>query len=131
MNKNVKRFIAKALEASLDSDYKRVQIGSVVTKRGRVIATACNTQKSHPVQRHYDLIGKRVAPNHYLHSEINVLLRCGEADLTGAEMFVGRFERDGRLGNCAPCQACREAIRVYGIRRVYYTDNEGIKEYVP
>lgn len=128
MNKRVKKYIAKALEVSLESDYKRVQIGTIIVDGKRVVATGSNTQRSHPVQAHYNSVGGRTSPSHYLHSELHALLRSGARSLRSAEMFIGRFERNGNLGNCRPCPACEAAIKAYGVKRIYYTDNDGIKE---
>lgn len=124
-----KRYITKALEASLESDFQRIKIGAVIVDGNYVVSTASNRNRSHPRQSEYNRRSLRVAPRHCLHAEIGALVRSSKYDLSGTEIYVARFDRTGQLGNCKPCPACALAIREAGISTVYYTTPEGIKKY--
>lgn len=120
------RYITLALNESLNSTYERVRIGSVVVDGNFVVARGSNQNTSHPMQHKYNLKTGRLAPAHALHSEMQALVRSKSYDLTGCEIFVGRYDRNGILGNCRPCPACYQAIVDAGIRRVTYTTPRGI-----
>lgn len=118
----VLRHITKALEVSLDSTHKRVGIGTVIARGVRIIAQAPNVDRSHPRQREWNERTNRLAPNHRLHSELNAILHAGrEVCLRDATAYIGRYNRDGTLGNCRPCVSCRAALLDVGIRSIYYT----------
>ena len=129
ISNRTKRYITKALEASLESDFQRIKIGAIVVDGNVTVGTACNKNRSHPRQSEYNRRSLRIAPRHCIHAEIHAIVRCGRRDLTGCEMYVARYDRTGRLGNCYPCPACRMAIKESGIRSVHYTTPEGIKSY--
>jgi deoxycytidylate deaminase len=126
----VKRYITKALEASLMSDYHRIKIGAVIVDGNYIVASASNTRRSHPRQAQFNSRAKRLAIHSCLHAEVHALIRSGRYDLSGTELYVGRFDRTGKFGNCKPCLACQMAIKDAGINVVYYTTpTEGIKHY--
>jgi len=126
----VKRYITKALEVSLSSDFHRIKIGAVIVDGNYIVSAASNTQRSHPRQAQLNKRVARVATRSCLHAEVHALVRSGRRDLSGAELYVARYDRNGRFGNCKPCAACQMAIKDAGIHTVYYTTpTEGIKQY--
>lgn len=131
MNKRSKRFISLALRESLLSSYRRVQIGAVIVDGNYVVAKASNQATSHPRQFHANNRAGRLAPAHACHAEIHALVRSKDYDLTGCEIFVARFNRNGNLAMCRPCPACEGALQDAGIQSVTYTTESGIvKEFL-
>lgn len=47
-------------------------------------------------------------------------------NLKGKDIHVIRFRRNGSIGMSKPCEFCQKMIESVGIRRVYYTDDNGI-----
>lgn len=127
MNKRTLRYITKALEASLESDYPRIKIGAILVDGNYVVSSAANTARTHPFQFQLNRDSARDCPNHYLHAEVHALVRSKAYDLSNCEIYVARYLRDGTLGDCRPCQSCDLALRRAGIRRATYTTPSGIR----
>ena len=88
-------------------------------KRGKSwIAIKANVKKTHPKSVHNKPSGHVCRS---LHAEENVLL----ASRPGDTLFVLRYHVDGSLGMAKPCPDCQQRIRDKGIKRVWYTDEEG------
>lgn len=121
------RYITKALEASLESNYPRIKIGAVIVDGNYIVSQAANVARTHPFQYSLNRDSLRHCPNHYLHAEVHALVRSKTYDLSNSEIFVARYLRDGSLGDCRPCQACDLALRRSGIRRATYTTPTGIR----
>ena len=49
-------------------------------------------------------------------------------EANGATMYIFRRGLDNIYRNCKPCPACMKMIKDYGIKRVVYTIENGIKE---
>jgi len=67
-----------------------------------------------------------------LHAEANALnqLRWQKNGAEGADIYVYRFLANGNYGIAKPCENCMEQIISSGIRRVYYSDYEGIMKII-
>ena len=55
-------------------------------------------------------------------------MKCKHLDIRGATIYVYRELKDGSLGNCFPCPACGRRIITAGIKRIVYTDYDGVYE---
>lgn len=121
-----KRFVALALAESSKSTYDRVRIGAVIAKRSKLISKGANLRTSHPVQKLYNDKAGRLAPAHACHAEIHAILNATVA-LSGTDVYVGRWNRNGKLAMCRPCPACMLALREFGVKSVTYTTSQGIK----
>lgn len=126
MNKNTQRHIARALLVSAESDYKRINIGSVIAFGSKVVAVGWNGHKSHPMQRHYNQLAGRLSPAHACHAEMAAIIKASTNDLSGATIYVGRYDMLGRLAMCRPCGACRLAMERRRITDVIYTTPDGV-----
>jgi tRNA(Arg) A34 adenosine deaminase TadA len=56
-------------------------------------------------------------PQAHAHAETRLVRKLNR----GSEMFVVRVLRNGSLGNACPCIKCQNAMRLRGIKRVYYS----------
>ena len=98
-----------------------VIVAHAYDKRGRLIACATNSYtKTHPLQA--ALAEKVGQPARiFAHAELLCLMRC--KDITIAKLMVWRYGQDGELLCAKPCEVCQEAIKLYGPREVWYSDN--------
>ena len=95
------RFIGLALAESARSTYERVRIGAVIVDGNYLVSAGANLATSHPLQRRYNLRSGRLAPAHNCHAEMHAIIRARDYEgLAGCEMFVGRYNREGRLAMC-------------------------------
>ncbi len=102
--------VAKA--ASCHGEHKLHRLGAVVAKGNSVISIGWNRNKTHPKSTH---------AWKYIHAEMSALMKAGEK-ASGADLYVARVGRDGVLRNSMPCPACMALIASYGIKRVFFTN---------
>lgn len=130
INESDIRYLKLAEVMSAYSDYHRIHIGAVVVKKHSVISTGCNKNRSHPIQRDYNMLaGMEYRIKCRLHAEIDALIKAGD-DAKGATLYVFRRRKDNLLGMCKPCDACMKYAKDKGIKRIVYTVDNGIKEYI-
>ena len=63
-----------------------------------------------------------------IHAELGCILGIPRDVTTGADIFVCRVNNAGEFRNSKPCVMCHEVMKHVGIKRVYYTTNEGSVE---
>ena len=107
-----------AYKIALGSTFERHKLGAVIIKGGSVISTGYNSI------RHTREIGKST-----LHAEeaaiIKLLKSRRQHLLVGAELYVCRTRPNGTCGLSRPCARCMSLIKAVGIKRVFYTTDEG------
>lgn len=130
MTKRERAHFGAAKAVSNLSDH-RFHIGAVVTMGSRIISSGSNSQtKCHALQVKLDkemFGGESKGP---LHAEVSALLpliRRG-VDLSNASIYVYREHKNGVLACAKPCARCERLLRKIGIRRVFYTVENGIAE---
>ena len=119
------------------SDFKGFHIGCVIVYRGKVISSACNSNKTHPIQRKYNRKYRDFKKSDKpildkLHGEMAALIqipKCIEnnIDYSRCKVYVYRISHGKRLrqGLARPCPSCLEALRDKGVRKIYYTTDDG------
>ena len=127
ITRRIRKFVGLALTESAKSTYSRVKIGTVIVRGNKVISRGANLSTSHPLQRRFNDLAKRLAPAHALHSELHAIIRAKGESLHGCHLYVARLDRRGLWAYSKPCPACTMAIRMAGIARVTYTTPQGIK----
>lgn len=131
-------FRAAVREAKL-SDFKHHHVGCVVVYKKHIISSGHNSDKTHPSQKHYNQFrsfntveGGYV--KHSVHAEIDALSTIPYCigkqidqndDWDKVKIYVVRPTKSG-LRCAKPCDGCMAMIRDYGIRHVYYSDDEGL-----
>lgn len=100
------------------SQHRQHKLGAVIVKGGRILSTGYNSLRP-----------SLELKTETLHAEAAAVLKLLKArrlaDLSGAEMYVTRFTRGGRVGLACPCSDCRALLTSVGVRRVYYTTDTG------
>ena len=129
MNKKDERFISIAREVSNLSDYKKVKISTVVVLKREIVSVRYNNHKSHPILKVFNKKYRGFnTKESNIHAEMNALMKCKHINIKGATIYIYRELKDGSLGNCFPCPACQRRIITAGIKRIVYTDCDGIYE---
>lgn len=124
------RYFQKAHQAAEISDYKRTHVGCVAGYQGNIIGIACNTNKTHPMQKYYNRYRYHPQTSYFypkLHAEINCIssIRHLDINFSKVKLYVYRIRCDQEHGIARPCLSCMVAIKDLGIRHIYYTTNDG------
>lgn len=95
----IKRYFAKARQASLMSDYHKEHIGAVLVYSNSILATGFNTLKTTPVQKEYNLergINDDNVNNGACHAEMMCLLKTKYLDIdwSKAKMYIYRENKN-------------------------------------
>lgn len=125
MNRD-KIFTRLLSEITRSGDKRYYVIAATLDKNDNIIAMAENSYvKTHPLQAHLAEVAGRPC-REYLHAEIGALVKS----YAKAESIMVVRQTRGGLTRCAkPCDICMMALKEAGVRRVYYSDDEGeIKE---
>ena len=130
MTKRERAHFGAAKAISELSDH-RVHIGAVVTMGSRIISSGSNSQsRCHGIQARLDKEMFGCESHGPLHAEVDALLpliRKG-VDLSNASIYVYREHKNGVLACARPCARCERLIRRSGIKRVFYTVENGTAE---
>lgn len=130
LGKSDMRYFQKARQAAEISDYKRTHVGCVAVYQGNIIGIACNTNKTHPMQKYYNKYRYHPQTSYFypkLHAEINCIssIRHLDINFSKVKLYVYRTRCDQEYGIARPCPSCMVAIKDLGIRHIYYTTNDG------
>jgi deoxycytidylate deaminase len=111
----IERGIGLAARAANFSD-AHLKVGAAILKGSRLISIGWNdSRKTHPSS------GTRY---HGIHAEFSAIVGNYKTSLHGATIFVARLKKNC-LGMAKPCPACEQLIREAGIKKVYFTNNDG------
>lgn len=121
---------------ALQSDFDNFHIGCVIVYKKHIIASACNTNKTSPKQMKYNRkrnFNKSSKPTkHSMHAEIRALSLIPyplqqTINWREVSVYTYRICRGKRLGHglARSCAGCMAAIKDMGIKKIYYTTDEG------
>lgn len=126
-------FFNKAKRVAAASTYRTHHVGAVLVYRGKIIASACNSNKTSPIQKKYNrmyrtfnLGDKPIMDS--MHAEIACILSVKqEIDWRKAKLYIYRICNGKKRGYglARPCKACMSFIKDRGIRRIFYTTDDG------
>lgn len=127
------KFFDKAAAVAANSDFDRYHLGCIAVLKNKVIASASNKLKTHPLQKEYDDKYRQFnclsnPKNMYsLHAEIACLkqLRGQDINYKDLELYIVRLRKDTKYGMARPCSACMNLIKSMGIKKIFYTTNAG------
>lgn len=108
----------------------RFKLASAVVYKKYVIATGVNSYKTHPLMNGEGYRKGQI----FLHAEMdaikNALKLIDTEQLTKCDLYVVRVKRPYNYsknwiyGLAKPCPGCTRAIAGFGIKNVYYSENE-------
>ena len=127
MTKKEKALFRAAKSVSTFGSHHRHKVGAVVVMKHRIISSGCNNMKTHPLQKQYNKYRFDEDSVHTCHAELVALLPLinDGVDLSDASIFVHRSHKNGTLACARPCKSCMELIKDCGIRRIFYTTEDG------
>lgn len=114
-----KRLCLLAKSLSLHSPHHTHKLGAVIAKKGRPLSVGFNSCQTHP---------KSIHPFQTLHAEISALIGMSFDKSKGCDAYVYREIKNGSPGLAKPCGACHQALKLAGIKRMYYTTPSGWRE---
>ncbi len=110
------------------SDFKRVHIGCCVVYKHRIISSASNSTKTHPLQRKLNKYRFDEDIYHPLHAETRALLPLinkKDIDFSDVSLYLYREDKNGNIAPSHPCPSCEALIKKLGIKNIYFTNNGG------
>lgn len=126
-----------AKDIASHSDFKTFHVGCVLVYRNHVIGAASNSTKTHPLQKRYNKKyrtfkkGKKPILDS-LHAEIAALASVEytvdqSVNWKDVKVYVYRICKGKKTGKgmARPCPSCLAALKDKGIRKIYYTTEEG------
>ena len=101
-----------------------------MVNKNKVISTGFNQNKTHPIQKMYNnkCLNYKKIKGDKLHAEIDTLIKVNKKDSFGSTLYIFRRGNDNIYRLSKPCKACMQCILDYGIKRIVYTIENGIKE---
>lgn len=137
MNKHKKRLNDLYILAA-ENDDSRFRLAAALYVRSNLLAYGLNEMKTHPFQAQFSKNEDAI----WWHAEnkaiFNAIKNAGlnARDVTpghfvGASLYVARAKLSAQLKNdghdvpgyAKPCDGCMKAIRFYGIRNIYFTND--------
>ena len=96
--------------ATTKARHKQHRLAAIIIKGGSIIATGHNSE--------------------CIHAEESAINRSSKSNIKGCTLVVLRVRRNGTLGLAKPCQDCMGRITIAGIKKVLYTDENGIMQQI-
>lgn len=104
------------------------KVAAAIYYGNQLISVGYNSRKTHPLQKKYGKNGHAI----HLHAEIDAIRRAVKVlpSLDGCDIFIARVKRPSKLsknwipGTAKPCIGCQRAIYAFGLRRIYYTEDD-------
>lgn len=101
------------------------RVGAVVSRGKNILGRGRNLgRKSHPIHA-------KMHPNRSwkgLHAEIAALRGLRPYDVQGSDLYVCRILVNGSFAMAKPCEQCQAFLKDFGLRKIWYTTDEGVEE---
>jgi tRNA(Arg) A34 adenosine deaminase TadA len=126
IGKRKRRFIDLAMKCAENSTLAQYRHGAILVRGNAVINTSHN---KNVYNRFGERFRKRDRGDSTHHAELGCILGLDRSVTQGADVYVVRVGRAGNLLLSKPCDMCEAALRHVGVRRVYYSLNDGNFEF--
>jgi len=124
-SKRIERYFEQARNAAANSPYGKIRHGAVLAKGGSVLNVSFNKDNYNSFGNRFRDLDRGHAT---VHAELGCILGLSRATTSGSDVYVCRINREGEFRYSKPCGMCHEALKHVGVKRVYYTTNEGLVE---
>ena len=117
MNKHIVELAKNRAEESTF----RFRLGAVIFNKKTILGMGYNKPyKTHP---------KSNTPYKTIHAEFDAAVGLWSSEpLEGASIYVHRLGRDGKVRLARPCKHCIAMLKGYGLKRMFYSTEEGYNE---
>ena len=132
------RFFKFAREASMKATYQgshrfSPMICAVAVYKGSIVATACNSNKTSPLQARYNVYRFNADTPDKCHCETVLVQKLrwkfGDSlDWTKVHIYLYREYKNGQIAPSRPCPSCMAMLKELGIKRIAYTTDDGYAE---
>ena len=132
------RYFKFAREASKYATYTgshrfSPMIGAAAEYKGSIVATACNTNKTSPLQARYNVHRFSADTPDKAHAETSLIQKIrwkfGDSlDWSKVHIYLYREYKDGHLAPSRCCPACLAMLKELGVKKIYYTTEDGYVE---
>ena len=96
-------------------------------KKGRVLSTGKNEyNRSHPLYKHFAILAGESGQKIYKHAEFSACISAGKKEIYS--ILVQRHHSNGDPANAEPCKTCKIMLKSFGVKKVIFTHEDGIKE---
>lgn len=127
LTKSHKTYFKIAKDISELSDFPRVKIGCCAVYKHKIVSSGCNSTKTNPTQKRFNVHRFDVDTPHTIHAELACLLPLinrKDINFSDVSLYIYREFKSGELALARPCASCEALIRSLGIRNIYYTGNQ-------
>ncbi len=130
------RYFEFAKKAAQSASYHgpnnfKPRIGAVAIYKGSVVATASNSDKTSPLQAHYNIYRYK-STNTLAKAHAETILvqrlrwRFGDSlDWSKVHVYLYREYADGQLAPSRCCPSCMAMFKELGIKKIFYTTEDG------
>ncbi|MGN0246519.1 MAG: hypothetical protein ACI4DK_11250 [Lachnospiraceae bacterium] len=129
LTKSHKAYFKAAKAVSELSDFKRVNVGAVAVYGHRIISSGCNSLKTNPTQKKYNIYRfEGDVGAHTIHAELQCLLPLmdnKDIDFSRVSLYIYRQHKNGKLALARPCPSCFQMIKDLGIKKIWYSTEDG------
>ena len=126
IGKRKKRFFELATRVAENAAQHGYRHGAILV-RGNVVLNASHNKNAYA--RFGERFRRRDKGDDTHHAELGCILGLDRSVTRGADVYVVRVGRSGNLLLSKPCDMCEAALRHVGVRRVYYSLNDGNFEF--
>lgn len=125
------KYFTSAKNISKLSNFSKQHLGAIFVYKRKIIASESNTYKTNPLQKEYNRLrnfDEESINNGAIHAEMRCLLRTkymDDIDWPKVHVFIYREHKNKVKGMARPCEACMQALQDRGIKKIYYTTENG------
>jgi tRNA(Arg) A34 adenosine deaminase TadA len=130
--KRINRNMELALQiAEATPVFGAAKVGAVLTYKNEVISVGFNSDKKHTVATIYSRNKEAIYPHAEIMAIHNASKKLDIKDFRHCTLYVARVKRESAKskgfvkGMAKPCSGCEKAIKAFGIKRVYWTTDNG------
>ena len=128
--KTQQSFFRAADAVSALSNHKQTHLGCILVDKHRIISSGYNSStRCSPLQKQIDVArfgdpDKHKGPVHAETACLLPLIRQGY-DMTRSDLYIIRRHKNGSLALSRPCPGCMSLLRANGVRRVFFSVEDG------
>ena len=128
--KTQQSFFRAADTVSALSNHKQTHLGCILVDKHRIISSGYNSStRCSPLQKQIDVArfgdpDKHKGPVHAETACLLPLIRQGY-DMTRSDLYIVRRHKNGSLALSRPCPGCMSLLRANGVRRVFFSVEDG------
>lgn len=129
-------FFRAADSISKLSDHPQTHLGCVLIDKHRIVSSGYNSfTKCSPVQKRLDIerFGNSDQHRGPVHAEVSCLLPLirQNYNMVGSDLYIVRRHKNGILAISRPCPGCMSLLRANGVKRVFFSIENGYSmEYI-